>query len=193
MFYYIRGRLVRLSLNYAVVDTNGVGYKLWITANTQSKISSMYDKEVLLYTHFVVRDDAQELYGFYTEEEQRCFEKLLGVSGVGPKAALAVLTLCTPEKLSFYVSSGDANAISKANGVGLKTAQKIIIELKGKLKLDYDGQDGVSSPTALSDAVNTLTTLGYTKAEATAALRGIDPSLPLEEMLTLAFKKLNKF
>ncbi|MDD4124755.1 MAG: Holliday junction ATP-dependent DNA helicase RuvA, partial [Eubacteriales bacterium] len=125
------------------------------------------------------------------EEEQGCFVKLISVSGVGPKAAVSILSVFSPEKLAFAVSTGDAKAISKANGVGLKTAQKVIIELKGKLDLEEGGEDLPAG--GITDAVNALTVLGYTKAEAMTALKGINPSMPLEEIITAAFKKLNRF
>ncbi|MDD4125434.1 MAG: Holliday junction branch migration protein RuvA [Eubacteriales bacterium] len=191
MYYYIKGKLTRLNGDYAVIEAYGVGYKLFITHNTRAKLASFFEKEILLYTYLNVREDAKELYGFDTEEEQGCFVKLISVSGVGPKAAVSILSVFSPEKLAFAVSTGDAKAISKANGVGLKTAQKVIIELKGKLDLEEGGEDSPAG--GITDAVNALTVLGYTKAEAMTALKGIDPSMPLEEIITAAFKKLNRF
>ncbi len=191
MYYYIKGKLTRLYGEYAVVETCGLGYKLFVTRNTHSKLASLLEKDVLLYTYLNIREDAEELYGFYNEEERNCFIKLIAVSGVGPKAASSVLSVLTPERLAFAVSSGDAKSITRANGVGMKTAQKIIIELKGRLDL---GENADDSPVGgVADAINALTSLGYTKAEAMTALAGIDPNLPLEEIITGAFKKLNRF
>lgn len=191
MYSYIKGKLVSLNGDAAVLDNNGIGYKLFISHNTQGKLASFIQKEVKLFTYLNVREDAMELYGFSSEEEQICFTKLITVSGVGPKAAMSVLSAFTPEKLAFAVSTGDAKAITRANGVGLKTAQKIIIELKGKLDLEGDGSDSPAG--SINDAITTLTGLGYTKAEALAALKGIDTNQPIEDIITQAFKKLNKF
>lgn len=192
MYQYIKGRLTVLNGDMAVLETAGVGYKLFISHNTHSKLASFLDKEVKLYTYLNVREDALELYGFYTDEEQSCFSKLVTVSGVGPKAAMSVLSVFTPERLAFTVSAGDARSISKANGVGLKTAQKIIIELKGKLDLEGESGGDVSTGN-ISNALSMLTGLGYTKAEALTALKDIDPNIPVEEIMTLALKKLNRF
>lgn len=192
MYHYIKGALTRLGGEYAVIETGGVGYKFFITRNTHAKLAPLLEKEALLYAYLNIRDDAEELYGFFREEERECFVKLLAVSGVGPKAATSVLSLFSPEKLAFAVAAGDAKEISRSNGVGMKTAQKIIIELKGKLDLG-EGTDETMAGSAAADAANALAALGYTKSEAAAALAGVDMSLPLEDIITAAFKKLNKF
>ncbi len=193
MYYYVKGILAILSGDVAVIEAAGVGYKLTVTQNTFSTVASKLNKEVLLYTHLSVREDAMELYGFSSEEEKSLFTKLLGVSGVGPKAATSILSAFTPSQLISAVQSGDAKAISRANGIGLKTAQKIIIELKGKIDLSEDAGAPGASSSAYSEAVNVLTGLGYARSEAQTAVKAVDPTLPLEEIITEALKKLNRF
>ena len=186
MFYYIKGALTALNPDFAVIDANGVGYMLYVSLATHEKLAPLYGKQAQLYTYLNVREDAMELFGFYTEEERECFIKLLSVSGVGPKAAMAILSLYTPQSLAGLVANGDAKAISRANGVGLKTAQKVIIELKGKLDLS----EGAAA--ALADAADTLAVMGYSKAESAEALRGINADQPLENIIKDALRKLNR-
>ena len=192
MYYYIKGTLVKLSNAFAVIDAGGVGYKLWVTQLTYARLASLLGKEALLYTYLRVAEDAEELFGFADEDERDTFVKLLTVSGVGPKAASSILSLYSPDRLASLVMAGDDRSIAKASGVGVKTAQRIIIELKGKLDLSSDGGDAAAGG-SLGDAVNTLIVLGYTRAEAEKALKGVDPTLPLEDIITLTLKKLNKF
>ena len=194
MYYYIKGRLEILNGDCAVIDVCGAGYMIYVSTPTHEKLAPLLGRTAQLYTYLNVREDAMELYGFYAEEERECFIKLLSVSGVGPKAAMAILSLYTPHSLSALVSQGDAKAISRANGVGLKTAQKVIIELKGKLDLSEDAvSSSAALPSSLSDAADTLAVMGYSKAESASALKGVDPSLPLEEVIKQALKKLNRF
>ena len=191
MYYYIKGTLAVLSGDTAVIDADGVGYCLTVTQNTFSQLASRLGKEAQLFTYLAVREDAMELYGFASEDEKALFIKLLGVSGVGPKAAISILSSFTPNQLISAVQSGDAKLISKANGIGLKTAQKVIIELKGKLDLSGDAVSPATA-TVSSEAVNALTVLGYSRGEATEAIKGLDPSLTLEELITEALKRLNR-
>ena len=142
MFYYIKGELVAADQNYAVLDVCGVGYKLTISANTRSSLPPFRSvKEpplVLLYTHFAVREDDVELFGFSTEEELKTFRTLTTVSGIGPKAAMSILSTLTPQKLALAVSSEDKRAIAAANGIGAKTAARVILELKDKAMEELD-------------------------------------------------------
>lgn len=196
MFYYLKGNLQFLFPDFAVIDAGGVGYKLTVSKNTFAYLSPLYGKTAMLFTHMAVREDAVELYGFGTEDELSAFKHLITVSGVGPKAAINVLSTFTADGLASVIASGDAKTLSKTPGVGLKTAQKIILELKDKIS----GEIVSSSPTESSfvsaasgggsDAVDTLAVLGYTRAEAVAALKGIDPTLPLETIIGEALKKL---
>lgn len=193
MYYYIKGTLALLAGDTAVIDAGGVGYRLTVTQNTFAALAPKSGKEAQLFTYLAVRDDALELYGFASEDEKRFFTKLLGVSGIGPRAAISILSAFTPNQLVSAVQAGDAKMIARANGIGLKTAQKVIIELKGKLDLSDDTAGGGALPSAATEAVNALTVLGYTKGEAADAVRGIDGTLPLEEIIALALKKLNRF
>ena len=196
MFYYLKGNLQFLFPDFAVIDAGGVGYKLTVSKNTFAYLSPLYGKTAMLFTYMAVREDAVELYGFGTEDELSAFKHLITVSGVGPKAAINVLSTFTADGLASVIASGDAKTLSKTPGVGLKTAQKIILELKDKIS----GEIVFSSPaessfvTAASgggsDAVDTLAVLGYTRAQAVAALKGIDPTLPLETIIGEALKKL---
>ncbi len=201
MFYYISGILALTTPTMAVIDCSGVGYKLTISANTLSKLAGKDGTKVKLYTYFSVREDAQELYGFFTEEEQLAFTMLISVSGVGPKAAIAILSVLTPEKLSLAISTGNAKEISKAQGVGAKTAARVVLELKdsaGKLAggsdlSAYDSVDTVvASDSKLSDVEAALTVLGYSRSEVAFALRGVDKSLDAEEIIRLALRNLMK-
>ena len=191
MYYYIKGTLVKLANNFAVIDAGGVGYKLWVTQLTYAHLASFLGKETLLYTYLRVAEDAEELFGFADEDERDTFIKLLTVSGVGPKAASSILSLYSPESLASLIMNGDDRSIAKASGVGLKTAQRVIIELKGKLDLSSSEFSPVGG--SLGDALNTLIVLGYTRSEAEKALHGVDPTLPVEDIITLTLKKLSKF
>lgn len=197
MFYYLKGTLNNLFTDFAVIDAGGVGYKLTVSKNTFASLSPLYGKTAQLYTYMAVREDAVELYGFYTADEHSAFKHLISVSGVGPKAAMSVLSTFTSDALATVVASGDAKTLSRTPGIGLKTAQKIILELKDKISGEIIASpSGAESSFAAaasgggSEAVDTLAVLGYTRAEAVAALKGIDPTLPLETIIGEALKKL---
>jgi Holliday junction DNA helicase RuvA len=205
MFYYIKGTLAHLEPTFAVVDAGGVGYKLTISSTTHSSLPNLYtnsEPQVKLYTYMAVREDGVELFGFYSYEELSSFKMLTGVSGVGPKAAMAILSVFTPEKFALAVCTNDAKAIAKANGVGAKTAARIILELQDKLMKEtpsevFAGKASVSvggpakgGKGALSEAQDALMVLGYTRGEAISALQGLDPTLELEDLIKHALKKL---
>ena len=205
MFYYIKGTLAMLDPLFAVVDAGGVGYKLTISTTTHDSLPNLYtnkDPQVKLFTHMVVREDGVELFGFYTHEELSAFKMLTSVSGVGPKAAMSILSILTPEKFAHAVCSDDTKAIAKANGVGAKTAARIVLELQDKLMKETPDEvlDVASGSTqvknsavqkgTLAEAQEALTVLGYTRSEAASALQGIDPSIGLEEIIKQALKKL---
>ena len=182
----------------AVVDCGGVGYKLTVSDNTFSKVAGKLGGEVLLYTHLSVREDGVELFGFYSNDELSAFKMLITVSGVGPKAAMAILSIMTPEKFAFAVSTGDVKGISKANNVGKRTAERIILELKDKVAKELSAVDTetgeVFTPLAetktSAEAVSALMVLGFSRAEATAALAGVNPADPLEKQIKSALAKL---
>ena len=209
MYYYIRGELVASTLNMAVVDAGGVGYKMTVSENTYRSLPRRTDKNptVTLYTYLSVREDGVELFGFESERELSSFKMLLSVSGVGPKAAMSILSLLTPEKFALAVCTEDKKTISKASGIGPKTAARIILELRDKLmketSIDEDLSTAVLDHSAeaagapargkLSEAMDALLVLGYSRAEAQNALKTIDTqTLALEDVIKEALKKLMK-
>ena len=201
MFYHISGELVLVESNMAVIDCNGVGYSLTVSLNTQRYLKTPGQK-VRLYTHFSVREDGVELFGFYDLEERDIFKLLITVSGVGPKAAINIMSALTPESFVNAVMNGDTKLISKAQNVGAKTAARIVLELKDKLakSVSFSGNEEITSSVAIpdnsekiSEAQNALMVLGYKQSEAAAALRGIDVSrMELEDIIREALKRLMK-
>lgn len=200
MYYYISGELILADPSIAVIEAAGVGYRIFISGNTLGKLAGKIGSKVKLYTHFSVKEDAMELYGFYTEEELSSFRMLISVSGVGAKSAIAILSLMSPERFAAAVINGDAKAISKAQGIGNKTAQRIILELKDKIGkgLSLDDSEGLTeenigaSSNNISEATNALMVLGYTRSEAAFALKGLDATLDLEVLIRQALTKLMK-
>lgn len=200
MFYYLEGKLFLPELSTAVIDCGGVGYKLTISATTRSAVSLKIGQTVKLYTYLSVREDAMELFGFFEEEELTAFTQLISVSGVGPKAAIAILSVLSVEQLNRAVLTGDAKSISRAQGVGAKIAARVVLELKDKLAkaLGVSAEDLPDAPPesgvqALSDALNALMVLGYTRGEATAALKKIDPAgKSTEDLIKEGLKLLAK-
>ena len=205
MFYYINGKLAHLDPAFAVIDAGGIGYKLTISGTTHAAmphhLTTQEPPNVKLYTYMAVREDGIELFGFMTEDELSYFKLLITVSGVGPKAAISILSEMTPAKLAIAICSDDKKAISRANGIGPKTAARIILELKDKLKgqsfIDTEGsitaeELATSTPSGKKkDAEDALTVLGYSRSEASAALRTINTDeLELDEIIRQALKKL---
>ncbi len=204
MFYYINGKLTVLEPTFAVIDAGGVGYKMTISQSTYSAmpphLSVKEPPTVRLYSYMAIREDDVELFGFISQEELSAFKMLITVSGVGPKAAISILSQLSPAKLAIAVCTEDKKAISQANGIGPKTAARIILELKDKLKEQFTDDDShsssvelVSSATSskLGDAQDALAVLGYSKNEALTALKGVDTqNLELDEIIKLALKKL---
>ena len=199
MFYYIKGELVYTDPTSAVVDCGGVGYKMSVSKNTLARLTKRGEK-VCLYTYFHVREDAVELLGFYTEAELEAFKLLITVSGIGPKAAMSILSVLTPEKFALAVTMGDTKAIAKASGVGSKTAARVILELKEKVAKSFptesasaEGEVPVTDELVFGnteEAIGALMVLGYSRQEAQAALKGVDPLLSLEDMITAALRKM---
>lgn len=205
MFYYISGKLAHLDPAFAVIDVGGVGYRLTISGTTHSAmphhLTTQEAPTVKLYTYMAVREDDIELFGFHSEDELSSFKLLISVSGVGPKAAISILSELTPTKLAIAICSDDKKSISRANGIGPKSAARIILELKDKLK-GQSFTDDSSSITAeelttstpsgkRKDAEDALLVLGYSKSEVSNALRGIDTnSLEVDEIIRQALKKL---
>lgn len=200
MYYHIEGTLVLVDLSTAVIDANGVGYELTVSRNTQAKLTQIGQK-VKLYTYYSVREDGVELFGFYDLEEKKAFRLLIDVQGVGPKAAMSVLSVLTPEGLAAAVGSENTKLISQAPGVGNKTAARIVLELKDKIGKYFQtsSSDGpqvgetpvVHNDSVLSEARNALVVLGYKPAEALNALKNVDTSkCTVEEAIRLALKNL---
>lgn len=201
MFYYLNGTVAHIAPYLAVIDCGGVGYACRTTNVTLSALT--VGKPGKLYTHLNVREDAVELYGFATEEELNCFQMLLGVSGVGPKAALSILSSAPPERLALAIITGDEKALTTAPGIGKKIAQRIILELKDKLA---KGQLGASAGEAyggtgvtvipenkLSEAGAALAVLGYSQSEIAIALKGMElESMTLEQIIKQALKRMMK-
>lgn len=202
MIYFIKGELLTTEPGAIFVDTGSIAYKLYVSDNTISAFSSKIGSEVRVYTYLSVREDAMDLFGFHSLEEKNTFNMLITVSGVGPKAALAILSIMTPSSFAMAVNTGDAKAISKANGVGPKTAARVILELKDKLTKELGNiaisnsapqATHVADASKYSDALNALIVLGYSRTEAANALRGLDTaSLSLEELITASLKNLMK-
>lgn len=198
MFYSLTGNIIYSDLNSVAVECSGVGFKCFTTMNTLRKIGGNGDK-VTLYTHLNVREDALDLFGFADTYELDFFKLLISVSGVGPKAALAILSELDPDKLALCIASGDSKAITKAQGVGPKLAQRVVLELKDKVKgiahedngvYDLAAAEAATSSAAGSEAVSALMVLGYTQSEAATAVGKLDQSLSVEEMIKQALKLL---
>ena len=195
MFYYIEGTVTVLEPGLAVVDAGGVGYACRTTTTTLSGLQT--GKKARLYTYLNVREDAMELYGFGSVREKGCFEQLLSVSGVGPKAALAILSSSTPENLALAIATSNEKALTAAPGVGKKLAQRIILELKDKLAKEMPGISASAGPApqgsapgaVVSEASAALAVLGYTPAEITNALRGMNTEGMTTEQIIRAVLK----
>ena len=200
MFYYLNGVVAEMEANLAVIDCGGVGYACATTNYTLSQLKK--GERAKLYTYMNVREDAVDLFGFSSQSELHSFKLLLGVSGVGPKAALAILSTNTPANLAMAVVMGDEKALTAAPGIGKKIAQRIILELKDKLakeQASFGPDTGGSVPLTVlpndkaKEAGAALAVLGYSGSEVAAALKGIDiDALPLEEIIRQALKCMVK-
>ena len=201
MFYYLEGVVAEIQPFLAVIDCGGVGYGCKTTNNTLAALKK--GQKGKLYTYLNVGEGIFELYGFATQNELNSFKLLLGVSGVGPKAALAILSVGTPETLAMAIVTGDEKALTAAPGIGKKIAQRIILELKDKMAketasgLDFTGGRGVPAAAVFSnkatEAAQALAVLGYSSQEVSIALKGVDvENLPLEEIIRQSLKKMVK-
>lgn len=194
MYYYIKGTLVQKSDNYIVVDANGVGYMIYTSLNSMQNTGEI-GKKITIYTYLHVREDVMDLFGFTTIEEKNMFLHLISVSGVGPKAALSILSVTTPAKFALAVITNDVKTITKASGVGPKMAQRVILELKDKMKTDEleidleDESDNILSDNR-SEAISALVVLGYSSNDAQKAVKGIDGTLSVEEIIKKALAGL---
>ena len=196
MFYYIDGTVTVIEGNLAVLDCGGVGYACHTTGYTLSQLQ--IGKKQKLFTYCHVKEDAFDIYGFSSREEQGCFLRLIGVSGVGPKAGLAILSSMTPSQFSLAVVTGDEKTLMMAQGVGKKMAQRIILELKDKISGElpaYESAGVVSVPVAagnkVSEASAALASLGYSQSEIGTVLKGIDVErMSLEDIVRSALRAM---
>lgn len=197
MFYHLKGTVAELEPNLAVIDCGGVGYAVNITHNTASELS--LGAGTKLFISEVIREDCFELYGFYTKGEKHCFELLNAVSGIGPKAALSILSANTPESLALAIMNNNEKALTVAQGIGKKTAQRVILELKDKLgkMADVSAPElppAVSMPSGnsgLSDAVAGLSVLGYTNADIAPVLKKLDTDgMTAEQIIRAVLKQM---
>lgn len=198
MFYSVSGNVADYGTNFVAVDCNGVAFMCFTSSQTAVKCS-IIGENVTLYTYLNVREDAIELYGFYDKNELDCFKMLIGVSGVGAKMALSLLSEYTPDKIILSIAAGDYKALTKASGIGTKLAQRITLELKDKIgSLSADNAEEVSAVASISqnsntgEAVAALVMLGYSQSEASVAVSGLDPSNSVEELIKQALKLLSK-
>ena len=197
MFYYLNGKITILDNNLAVVDCAGVGYACHCSTYTQSQLR--IGEERRLYTHVNVKEDAFDIYGFSGREELRLFEQLTAVTGVGPASALAILSVLSPDQLTLAIMTGDEKSITRAKGIGAKSAKRIILELKDKLggELDFSAGPGAAPVPVARDsgkvalATAALAELGYTQSEAAAALKGADAEhMSVEELVRYGLRAM---
>ena len=197
MLYYVSGTVAILEPGLAVIDCGGVGYGCRVTAYTAGQLK--LNQNARLYITESIREDAFDLYGFISREEQRCFDLLTSVNGVGPKAAMAILSTGGPQNFTLAVMTGDEKMLTAAQGVGKKIAQRIILELKdkiggGSMELDFSGGAAAAAPVQTGNAAAlahaALLELGYSPAEINAALKGVDPTATTEEMVRHALRAM---
>ena len=199
MIYSVNGTVEVIEPNLAVIDCGGVGYACRTTANTISQLK--IGETAKLLTYLAIREDAAELFGFADTAELNCFKTLISVSGVGPKAALSILSGMTPQSFALCVASGDSKTLTNAPGIGKKTAERIVLELKDKVSKQDVAAGVKGSPipvvaaasNTVAEAVSALMVLGYTNTEATNALSGLDPASPADELIKAGLKKLARF
>ena len=199
MFYSLTGKIIATDTGSIMISCGGVGFRCYTTTYTLSKCGKTGD-ETTLYTYLSDKEDALDLYGFFDQAELDCFKLLITVSGVGPKAALAILSTLTPESLALSVAAGDSKAITKAPGVGSKIAQRIVLELKNKLA-SFGGDNAnelediaaMKSNDNVSEAVAALTSLGYTATESSKVLAKAPKDMSVEDMIKYALRQLAKF
>ncbi len=198
MLYSVKGELIHIEPQMAVISCGGVGFKCRITMNTARQLPSL-GSEAMLYTMMNVREDAIELFGFADQGELNCFRQLTSISGVGPKAAIAILSELSPEKVALAVAGGDYKSLTRAQGVGPKLAQRIVLEMKDKVGA-LQVSEGFEMPQGAvltaagnaAEAVSALSVLGFSPGEASAAVGRLDSALPVETLVREALKSLAK-
>lgn len=199
MIYSLTGELTYIGDQFLVVECGGVGFKCFTSVATAANAGRIGD-QIRLYTYLSVKEDALDLYGFKTENELRAFKLLISVSGVGPKAAVSILSEMSSDKLSLAVAAGDTKAITRANGVGKKIAERIVLELKDKMagvtlsssESSVSAAASVAEDSPAGEAVAALVALGFSKSDAAAAVGAMDSSLPADEMIRQGLRQLSK-
>lgn len=201
MIYSLNGKLIYTDKNFAVIECGGVGYRFLATMNTLRKLPAI-NEDAFVYTHMLIREDSVELCGFADKSELNCFRLLTSINGVGAKVAISILSELTPEKIALAVSSNDIKSLTKAAGVGNKLAQRIILELKDKVKnmiplgtvqsSNHIVTAGGISGGNISEALGALAVLGYAPDEAMIFMQGIDPNLPVERIIGETLKAIGK-
>ena len=204
MYYYLNGELALCEGGTCVVDCGGVGYKLTTSLITSQNLSNKIGQKVKLFTHLAVREDGIELFGFESNEERACFNLLIGVSGVGPKAAISILSMMSPDRFSLAVCTEDTKFISKTPGIGPKTAARIVLELKDKISKEMLADNSrealaaipkatLTGNSVMAEATEALAVLGYDKNTIISALAGVDPTISdVGEIIKYALKKLSR-
>ncbi len=198
MISFIEGEIVDLYEDRMILKCNGIGYEIYIPASIFHKLPGI-GQNVCIHTYLYVREDAMQLYGFLKRDDLNVFRLLLGVSGIGPKGALGILSVITPDELRMAILAGDAKTISKAPGIGIKTSQKLIIELKDKVDITDVMENGtdnydIEEASEKNDAIEALTALGYSASEALRAVNSIPnvEKMDVEKILAAALKNLSR-
>lgn len=198
MIYNLKGRLTVCDANFIVVECGGIGFKCFTSLNTAKQLAEI-GKEVNVYTHLAVREDAMDLYAFATVAELDAFKLLITVSGIGPKAGISILSELTPDRLALCIASGDAKSITKAQGIGKKTAERVVLELKDKI--GAVATEAVSSAvsnvqnidkSSAGEAIEALVSLGYSQSDATVVVSSLDKSMSVDKMIRYGLKELAK-
>lgn len=199
MLYSVRGKLIHTTSSSAVVECGGVGYNCQTTINTLKTLKQ--GTEVMLYTYLNVREDAVELFGFATKTELDTFKTLISVSGVGPKAGLSVLSELSPEQVAMAIATDDIKTITRAQGIGKKIAQRIVLELKDKLAKAASSDNSMSAVASgaanavtgnIPKAIEALGVLGYSPSDVSPVLATLDSSLPVEQLIALTLKQMGR-
>lgn len=196
MYYYIKGKLTLKNENFVVVDVGGVGYRLYMPSPSIERLGAE-GSDVTVWSYLYVKEGIMDLYGFASLEEKNMFLHLIGISGIGSKSAISILSVAPPEKLAMAIITKDYKLLQKAQGIGVKAAQRIVLELSDKLKNTSIATNAANSEEYAvlendnrSEALSALIVLGYSDSEAKSALKAIDPSLPTEEIIKQALKKM---
>ena len=196
MIDHLRGSVTHKEPNLVVIECGGVGYACRTSMQTAAAVCAV-GEETLLYTRMTVREDEVALYGFSARSERSCFDQLISVTGIGPKAALAILSDFTPDRFALAVAAGDYKQFTRTKGIGAKTAQRIVLELKDKVSKSVQTEGLPAVPDAvgegsLEEAMSALQVLGYSHSEVAGVLAGMDPSLPSSELIRLSLAQLGK-